>query len=270
MPTRRTGRSGAISLVGVIACVGPGQYTPGSRYESPTPVAALAQPSGLLSAHATDYGEVGGPDDVLLLVFASEIDPLGLVPEAFGIVRADGQRVRPVEARLGPADEGDENRSVLLVGEFGAAKADPIAVHVIANLFSEAGESFEGLDVEVSPLDSADRLLVVERLDSDAARCPAAQQVLRTYWSDALAGVATADLPAIELLLADGTRRSPIDFDDHAWRDGEPVLGPADDNVLDLCVDVAVPVVRLRIAAGQFTDATGHATAAAEVALSAT
>lgn len=271
MSTRRPSPAlGWPLLAGAIACVGPGQYSAGGHYESPEPVPAPAQPKGLLSAHATDYGKVGGPDDVLLLVFASEIDPLGLVPEAFGIVRADGQRVRAVEVRLGPADEGDENRSVLLVGEFGEPKADPIAVHVLANVFSESGESFSGLDVEVSPLDSADRLLVLERLGPGEARCPAAQQVLRTYWSDALAGVTAEDLPAIELLLADGTRRSPTDFDDQAWREGERALGPADDNVLDLCVDVAVPVVRLRIAAGQFTDASGHATAAAEVALAAT
>jgi hypothetical protein len=270
MPTRQASLFASVVLVGTIACVGPGQYTPGGHYESPKPEPAPVQPTGLLSAHATDYGAVGGPDDVLLLVFASEVDPLGLVPEAFGIVRADGQRVRAVEVRLGPADEGDENRSVLLVGEFGEAKADPIAVHVIANLFSEAGESFEGLDIEVSPIDSADRLLVLERLDPGEDRCPTSQQVLRTYWSDALAGVATADLAAIELLLADGTRRSPIDFDDHAQREGEPALGPADDNVLDLCIDIAIPVVRLRVPAGQFTDAAGHPTAAAEVSLAVT
>jgi hypothetical protein len=273
MPARAASFHALVMLVMLamaLDCVGPGQYTPGGHYESAKPVPPSPQPSGLLSAHAASYGPVTGPSDVLMLVFASEVDPLGLVPEAFGIVRADGQRVRPVEVRLGPADESDENRSVLLIGEFGEPQADPIAVHVIAGVFSEAGESFEGLDVEISPLDSADRLLVLERLDPNEARCPAAQQVLRTYWSDALAGVAADDLPAIELLLADGTRRSPIDFDDHARRDGEPTLGPADDNVLDLCIDVAVPVVRLRIAAGQFTDSAGHGTAAAEVALAAT
>jgi hypothetical protein len=267
MPTRA---AGLFLLAGTLACVGPSQYTPGGHYESPKPGPAPAPSRGLLSAHVSDYGQAGGADDVLLLVFASEIDPLGLVPEAFGIVRADGQRVRPVEVRLGPADEGDENRSVLLVGQFGEPRADPIAVHVIANVFSETGESFEGLDVEVSPLDSADRLLVIERVSPGDARCPAAQQVIRTHWSDTLGGVAAGDLPAIELLMADGTRRTPIDFDDHAAREGESGLGPADDNVLDLCVDVSIPVVRLRIAAGLFTDAAGHPTAAAEVSLAAT
>jgi hypothetical protein len=265
----RTRAVGCLLLASTIACVGARQYGPGGHYESPKPAPAATRSTGLLSAHVTDHGEVGGPDDVLLLVFASEVDPLGLVPEAFGIVRADGQRVRPVEVRLGPADEGDENRSVLLIGEFGGLGSDPIAVHVIANVFSETGESFEGLDVEVSPLDSADRLLVIERLEPSEARCPSAQQVLRTYWSDTLAGVTTEDLPAIELSFADGTRRAPIDFDDHAGREGEQAPGPADDNVLDLCIDVAVPVIRLRIAAGQFTDAAGHVTAAAEVALAA-
>lgn len=248
-------------------CVGASQYSAGAHYESPKPLPEPVAPSGLLSAHATGYGQAGGPDDVLLLVFASEVDPLGLIPESFGIVRADGQRVRPVEVRLGPADEGDENRSVLLTGEFGEPQADPIAVHVIGRVFSESGESFEGLDIEVSPLTRADRLLVIERLEPAEGRCAGAQQVLRTYWSDALAGVAASDLAAIELLLADGSLRAPVDFDDQAHREGEHGLGPADDNVLDLCIDVATRVVRLRIPAGQFTDIGGHATAAAEVAL---
>ena len=260
-------------LVGAGGCADPLRYAAGAHYESPKPIESPTPMGGLISAHATHYGQPGGADDVLVLVFASEVDPLGLVAEAFGVVRTDGQRVQPTQARLGPADEGDENRSVLLVGDFGELAAEPIAAHVLGRVFGESGESFEGFDVAISPLASADRLLVLERLGPLEGRCLGAQQVLRTYWSDALAGVGADDLATIELMLADGTRRSPIDFDDQATRSEDPSeteLGPADDNVLDLCIDVTVPVVRLRIPAGQFTDLQGHPTAAAEVGLAAT
>ncbi len=262
-----------LALVGSLACVSPGQYTNRGDYESGSSGPEPAADKPLLSAHMIDYGRSGGPDDVMILVFADEVDPLGVVPEAFGVVRFDGQRVRPVEVRLGPADEGDENRSLMLIGEFGEPLAEPIAVHVLGNVFSEAGETFVGANLAIAALASADRLLAVQRLEPGEDRCPAAQQVLRTYWSDGLAGVGPSDLPTIELMLADGTARTPVDFDDQASREAEAEaeaeFGPADDNVLDLCVDVAVPVVRLRIAAGQFTDTQGHATAAAEVTLAA-
>lgn len=272
LPAMRLGSRLVLAALGVcsaLACVGPELRARG-HYESPNLPAADPQPSGLLSAHVSSYGEPGGYDDALILVFARELDPLGVVPEAFGIMRADGKRVRPVDARLA-ADEGDENRSVILRGAFGEPDLEPLAVHVLGSLFSEQGESFEGLDLAITPASSPNHLVLVERLDVAASRCPSASQVVRTHWSDLIAGVGEADLAAIELGLADGTSRAPVGFDDQAAREdeGPAAPGPGDDNVLDLCVDVAAPIVRLRVAAGLFTDAQGHASAAAEATLPA-
>lgn len=244
-------------------------YRASGHYESPKPPATATTPTGLLSAHLSSYGEPEGFDDVLVLVFAQELDPLGLVPEAFGIVRADGRRVRPVEARLA-ADEGDENRSVILRGAFGSHGHDPLAIHVIGELFSERGDSFEGLDIAITPHDAPDRVVLVEALAVDAQRCPGAQQVVRLHFSDLLAGVGEHDLAAIEVSLADGSKRVPIAFDDQARREGEAaLLGPSDDNVLDVCIDVAGPLRRMQVGAGVFTDVEGHATAAIETSLGA-
>ena len=273
------------------ASVGVRSRYPGPEPE-PAPTGAAAATPRLVSAQVSRFGVelpplreateprmVEGDEDSqdrLVLVFADEVDPLTLSPLAFGILRADGRRVRPVRAFLGPADEGDENRSVTLLGNFGTEQAPPVAAYVLGPLYTEAGASLEGLDADVIPASVPDRPVVIERLAADERRCPGAAQVVRTTWSDALTEVGAADLAGIELRLADGRTVHPIDFDDQARREGdEPcpapfaasLCGPADDNVLDLCLDTEVAVVHLRVAAGLFADANGLATAATEVAL---
>jgi hypothetical protein len=265
-----------------------------SRYPGPEP--ELERPAAsepmLVSAQMSSFGieraplhEVSEPRPVerseaeldrLLLVFAEQVDPLNLDPRAFAILRADGRRVRPTRAMFSPADEGDENRSVTLLGEFGTEQAPPVAVHVIGQLYTESGLSLHGLDAEIMPASVPDRPVVIERLAADERRCPGAAQVIRSTWTDVLREVGEADLAGIELGLADGRTVHPIDFDDQAVREGdEPcpasfassICAPLDDNVLDLCLDTEVTVVHLRFAAGLFRDANGLPSAAAEIEL---
>ncbi len=268
--------AGVVLLVALssAACADALSYGVRGRYHTAAPQPEPARTVTLLSAHATGYApgdplEGSSIEVSVLLVFSAEIDPLTVAPEAFAVVRADGRRVRPTRARLGPADEGDENRSVQLFGAFGQVGAEPIAVHVLGPLFSEGGEPLEGLDAAIAPLDQPDRLLALEPLSPDPQRCPDARAVLRTYWSDALAGVGASDLAAIELRGGDGQVRAPTGFDDQARLDDDTAAlpGPPDDNVLDLCLDFDDPVVYLRVAAGIFSDPLGHPTAAGEVAL---
>jgi hypothetical protein len=208
--------------------------------------------------------------DRMLLVFAVELDPLTIDPLRFGVLRADGRRVRPTRVFLAPADEGDENRSLTLVGNFGGAGAPPVAVHVIGSLYAETGEPLQGLDANISSIAEPDRAIVAERVEPGPSRCPAARQVVRTYWTDALAQVGADDLAGISLRLADGRTLAPSEFDDQAVRaEDAPGAGPIDDNVLDLCVDSEVAVVHVHIGAGLFTDARGLPTAAADIALMA-
>jgi hypothetical protein len=173
---------------------------------------------------------------------------------------------------LAPADEGDENRSLTLTGNFGSAEAPPVAIHVLGELYAETGELLRGLDANITPPEQPDRPLSVERLTSAPARCPASRQVVRTYWTDTLTHVGDVDLAGIELRLADGRTLAPTDFDDQARREGDAVcepfatcLAPVDDNVLDLCVDADVAVVHVRFAAGLFEDEGGHRNAAADL-----
>jgi hypothetical protein len=275
------------------ACVGPASYGARGHYEHPEPEPVQVSTPLLLSAHVSRFGlepvalaETATPrmvessevqEDRIILLFARELDPLTIDARNFGVLRADGNRVRPTRVFLAPADEGDENRSLTLTGNFGSAEAPPVAIHVLGELHAETGEALRGLDAEITSTDLPDRPLLVERLTSTPARCPASRQVVRTYWTDTLTHVGDGDLAGIELRLADGRTLAPTGFDDQAQREGESpcepfaaCLGPVDDNVLDLCVDADVAVVHVRFAAGLFEDEGGHGNAAADLLLPTT
>jgi len=76
----------------------------------------------ILSAHwaLSDAPAFDGRDGIPL-VFAAEVDPMTLTPAAFVVRRSDGSMAVPALALLAPANEHDENRTVLLLGHF----ADP-------------------------------------------------------------------------------------------------------------------------------------------------
>jgi hypothetical protein len=258
----------------------------GAHYSYVEPEPPAQPPGALLSAHLGRFGETPEPTrarvlegdeathDRLTLVFNVELDPLTIEPLAFGVLRGDGRRVRPVRVFLAPADEADENRSLTLIGNFGEPGTPPVAVHVIGSLYAESGADLRGLDADIIGPDEPDRPVFAERLDPDASRCPGAQQLVRTYWTDSLRSVGADDLAGVSLSLGDGRSLTPLEFDDHATRTDDPACasgqdcaGPTDDNVLDLCVDSDVAVVRVRFAAGLFTDTLGHPTAAADVSV---
>ncbi|MCA9680586.1 MAG: hypothetical protein KC457_00190 [Myxococcales bacterium] len=274
---------GVIALaVLALACVDSGNYGVRGRYPSPEPEPAPATKVTLASAHlgrvaTAASADPQGPEplepaedqlDRILLVFSHPVDALTLDPRAFAVLRGDGHRVAAVRATLAPADEGDEHRSVTLLGHFGAGQQPPVTVYVFGEVFAASGEPLRGLSAEISALEVADRPVVLERLAADAGRCPGAKAVLRSYWSDQLGGVGEDDLAGIDLRFADGSHAPPVAFDDQARREGEPALpGPADDNVLDLCIDREQAVVEVRFAAGLFRDDGGRETAAAQIVL---
>jgi hypothetical protein len=284
--------AGTLVALFASACLGPSTYSHRSHFEQPEPEPVQVSTPLLLSAHVSRYGLEPPPlaetttprmvesnelqEDRIVLLFARELDPLTIDARNFGVLRADGHRVRPMRVFLAPADEGDENRSLTLTGNFGSAEAPPVAIHVLGELYAETGEALRGLDAEITPPEQPDRPLSVERLTSTPARCPASRQVVRTYWTDTLTHVGAADLAGIELRLADGRTLVPTDFDDQAQREGEAAcepfaacLGPVDDNVLDLCVDADAAVVHVRFAAGLFEDEGGHGNAAADLVVPA-
>jgi len=277
------------------ACVSPG--LPPQRQPQPAQVEIPATAPTILSAHASrladhpadhaDHPALGpailepAPEprdgDRLVLVFSEQVDPLTLDPRGFAISRADGRRVLARSARLAPANEGDEHRSVTLVagpGEFGTLGSAPVAVHVIGKLFTESGRALQGLDAEISDSLQPDRPVAVEQLAPGPASCPGAEQALRTYWSDDLGAIEAGDLSGVELRFANGEVLHPTAFDDHTTTiDDHTTAGAAappapEDNVLDLCTSSRQTLIEVRFAAGVFTDLDGHPSGAAALSIS--
>ena len=206
-----------------------------------------------------DDPQLGGLDG-LLLVFNMELDAAAMHPRAFVVSRADAGPVWPKQAIFAPANEDDENRSIMLVGEFGDSTAEhqPTHVAVSGSLFGEDGTRLSGLGTSVSPFSGPLQVVAVEVLPVGPERCEGAASLVRTYWSDELRGVEPEDLVRVRIQGRQGESVYPLRFDDHATEHDEA----GQDNVLDLCLAEAGAVRRIWVEAGAFHDVAGHASAA--------
>lgn len=226
-----------------------------TKTDAPEPVAILSAHLGMRAAPPL------GGKDALPVVFSVEVDPTDLRPEQFVVVRRDGTRVLPSMATLAPANEADENRTVLLVGEFATDEWGPTNVSVVGRLFSEDGRHLQGLGSEVLDESTPGTVVAAERVPVSERTCPGSVSAIRTYWIDGLRGVESADLGRIRVGMGVGKDVTPAGFDDHAVDAAEP----GEDNVLDLCVDQPGVPVRLTLDAGAFADPGKHPSAAVEI-----
>jgi hypothetical protein len=211
-----------------------------------------------LSAHVS-FREDESPDgnDGLVVVFPVEIDPTSVEADRFSVVLADGRRVTPDRATLAPANEADENRTVLLIGDLGHPVRNPAShVMVVRLLHAEDGRVLRGLASDVSPLSEADAVVRAEPIPVGERTCQGARQVIRTYWTDLLGDVERDELTRVHVILEGGTKVSPTRFDDHPVDPAES----GSDNVLDLCLDTDEPARTVHVDAAAFTDAAGRPT----------
>ena len=260
----------ALTTVLQVACRPATVTTPTTVVVNPPPAPVepkteAAAPS-ILSAHleALDLKNLGQQDSLPVL-FSSDLDAASLDAEAFMVMFSDGTRAIPTEARLAPASENDENRTVVLVGDFGEpTEKPPTDVMVVGRLYSELGESFEGLVAKVEPYESPGRVVLAQRVPTDWQTCQGLGQAVRLFWIDALRGVEAADLIGVKVTLADGTVATPVKFDDHDLEDQR-----TEDNVLDVCLTESSPARSVEVAQGLFEDPAGHPNAAVSVEIGA-
>lgn len=255
----------SLGLVLLAGCPLSGSPPPRDSSAEPSsdesPLASEPAPA-ILSARLSrvDDPELDGRDGVLV-VFDLEVDAASLDPRAFVVSRATTGPVRPEMAVLAPANEDDENRSVMLVGDFGDAtpQGQPTHVAVSGPLFSE-GRRLSGLGASIEAFELPPRIVALTAMTPAARRCEGAGALVRTYWSDDLRGVEPDDLARIRVELDEGSVH-PLRFDDHSTEHGEA----SQDNVLDLCLADGAPARRVRVEAGAFQDAAGHGSAAADL-----
>lgn len=231
---------------------------------SPGREAADSAPTIVSAHHAlSDDPSVQGRD-AIVIVFSVDVDAASMRPGLFWVALENGERVRADEAFLSPSSEADENRTVTVVGKFGAPGDNPpVGVAIYGNLFAEDGRSMAALGADVSPYAEGGRVAVAERIAPGEGRCEGAAGLVRTFWSDPLRDVTADDLDRVRLRLVDGRVVTPKAFDDH--RAGDETV---EDNVLDLCLSDTGRPVHLDVDASAFHDAAGHPSVAVSVDVS--
>ena len=126
--------------------------------------------------------------------FRFPLDLSSLSGTDFEVVDSLGNIHIPMCAVLAPANENGENRTVLLLGEFGTAVTNPpVEVRVVGDLFTIdtlSGESvcsaiinLNGITTtNVIPLADGPSLFFAQRIDGNLNECNSGTQTIQVAW----------------------------------------------------------------------------------------
>jgi hypothetical protein len=204
--------------------------------------------------------------DGMPVIFSHTLDPETLDEDDFSIETRSGKIYNPMCATLRPADDEGENRTVLLIGEFGTAVTDPpISVSVVGNLQSDGVDGtpidFESSQIAVIPLDSGPALILAESVPKEVwakerrgTMCPdESRQVIRVTWTGGVRlptgaelGETERSLYRVELEKENGQK---ITIEPDYLAD----LEDSDNNHL-LCLSSENPVISVSFPAGHLVD----------------
>ena len=214
--------------------------------------------------------------DGVPVIFSHPIDVETLDPEDFEFTSAQGTTSTPICALLDPATDDGENRTVLLIGQFGEAPDDePVQLEVVGELLSMPSVGvpsadpldFNGLSQEVIPLVVGPEIITAQVLpeelwilDREGERgvgsgCPSdgTLQVLRVRWTGGITKPNDEEVDDFEreqyvvtIEAEDGSTAEVVPF----------ALGNLDDNdnLHDLCLDVEGEPVSVSFPSGLVTD----------------
>ncbi len=203
------------------------------------------------------------------MIFAEEVDPSTVDAGDFEVITASGQKGEMHCVSFMPATDQGELRTVLLIGEFGDAEADPpVRVRMIGNVHSLGGVlNFKGAEVDVTPLAPGPSIVLAEQvtdfdqsksMSSDRTRgssCPATniKQAVRAVWAGGVS-LPGGDEPAQDV----GAMYSVVVRSaDGATREVKPAyladLEDGDNNHL-LCLDTDDQPISVSFPAGVLTD----------------
>ena len=127
--------------------------------------------------------------------FIFPIDASTLSASDFEVVDSLGNIYIPMCAFLAPANENGENRTVLLIGEFGTAVTNPpVEVRIVGDLFTTdtlSGESacseiinLNGITTtNVIPLADGPSLFFAQRIDGNLNECNSGTQTIQVAWN---------------------------------------------------------------------------------------
>ena len=139
--------------------------------------------------------QLGGQLDGMPVNFKFPLDVSSLSETDFEVLDRLGNIRTPMCVSLGPANENGENRTVLLLGEFGTPITNPpVEVRVVGDLFTTdtfSGESacseiinLKGITTSnVIPLADGPSLFFAQRIDGNLNECNSGSQTIQVAWN---------------------------------------------------------------------------------------
>ena len=137
--------------------------------------------------------------------FKFPIDASTLSESDFEVLDNLGNIHTPICALLAPANENGENRTVLLLGEFGTAITNPpVEVRVVGDLFTTdtfSGESAcseiinlnGSITTNVIPLADGPSLFFAQRIDGNLNECNSGTQTIQVAWNGGITPYISSD-----------------------------------------------------------------------------
>ena len=150
-------------------------------------------------------GASGTLIDGMPLNFYFPLDESSLSETDFEILDSLGNTHIPLCVSLGPANENGENRTILLLGEFGTAITNPpVEVRVVDDLFTTdtlSGESacsdiinLNGITTtNVIPLADGPSLFFAQRIDGALNECSSGTQTIQVAWNGGVTPYISSD-----------------------------------------------------------------------------
>ena len=147
----------------------------------------------------------GGLLDGMPVNFKFPLDASSLSETDFEVLDSLGNIHTPICAFLAPANENGENRTVLLIGEFGAAITNPpVEVRIVGDLFTTdtlSGESacseiinLNGVSTtNIIPLDDGPSLFFAQRIDGNLNECNSGTQTIQVAWDGGITPYISGD-----------------------------------------------------------------------------
>jgi hypothetical protein len=213
------------------------------------------------------------------LNFRDEIDGSTLEASDFVVIDTRGTEHTPLGATLQPANEEGENRTVLLIGEFGDdATNPPVAVRIVGDLFTKKkraeasapseAKNLKGASTEnVIPLGNGPKMFFAQIVEGHLAEQPSdSSQVVQVAWEGGIVpvddDVAEQDLFQFYKVYVDKngeliplTPKSIADINDN-------------DNYHQLNVESSYPIVKVSLPANVVKDPNGDRNSDTDVKVS--
>ena len=204
--------------------------------------------------------------DGMPVVFSHTLNTETVNESDFEVETRSGEVYSPICVTLRPADDEGENRTVLLIGEFGNAETDPPErVSIVGDLHSDSEDSkplnFKGLYTDVIPLDSGPALILAERVPREVwskerrgTMCPdSSRQVIRVTWTGGVRLPNGHELGETERFLYQIELEGENDRRLSLQPDYLADLEDRDNNHL-LCLDSEFPAISVSFPAGHLVD----------------